>query len=171
MWRGPHGTNLDAMATKRWNPGRSDWIAFAALMLLIAGVLNIVEGIVTLLYRERTAVIADRLYLVDVVGWGILVLVFGALLVAAGVGVLSGRTWARVVAIVLVALHAFVQVGWLAAYPVWSLLMLGLDVVVLYGLTARWHEAMAGGDEFTPSATYDPRDQQSVWDQHPRMIV
>lgn len=159
------------MATKQWNPGRSDWIGFAVLMLLIAGVLNIVEGIVTLLYRERTVVVADRLYLIDVVGWGILVLVAGAILVCAGLGVLSGRTWARVVAIVCVALHAIVQVGWLAANPVWSVLLLGLDVVVLYALIARWHEAAATGDDYRPSATYDPRDQQSLWERHPRTIV
>jgi hypothetical protein len=164
-------SEVDAVATKQWNPGRSDWIAFAALILLIAGVLNVAEGIVTLLYRDRTAVVADRLYLVDVVGWGILVLVLGAVLLCAGAGVLSGRTWARVVAIVLTAVHAVVQVASLGAYPVWSLLMLGLDVIVLYALAARWHEAMTAGDEFTPSATYDPRDQQAVWEQHPRMIV
>lgn len=158
------------MPTKQWNAARSDWIAFAALILLIAGVLNIAEGIVTIVYRERTVVVQDRLYLIDVVGWGVLVLVFGAVLVGAGAGVLSGRTWARVVAIVLVALHAAVQVGWLAAYPFWALLMLGLDILVLYALTARWHEAMAG-DDIKPSATYDPRDQQSIWEQHPRTIV
>jgi hypothetical protein len=116
----------------------SGWIYFAATMLVIIGTINVLEGIVAIVYRERTVVIQDRLYVVDLASWSVLVLVFGALLVGAGIGVLSARTWARVTAIVFVSLHAIVQVGWLAAYPFWSLLMLGLDIVVLYALTAGW---------------------------------
>jgi hypothetical protein len=126
------------MSTKRYRPVWSGWIFFAATLLLIIGVVNILEGIVTIGYRARTVVVQDRLYLVDLASWGLLVLVFGAVLVAAAIGVLSGRGWARVTAIVFVALHAVGQVGWLAAYPFWSLLMLGLDIVVLYALTVRW---------------------------------
>jgi hypothetical protein len=41
---------------------------------------------------------------------------------------------------VVVAVHAVVQVLWIGAYPVWSILMLALDTVILYALTARWEE-------------------------------
>ena len=47
----------------------------------------------------------------------------------------------RVLAIIIVGLHFIVQVGWLGAYPVWSLTMMALDVVVLFALTARWGTA------------------------------
>ncbi|HEY3610971.1 MAG TPA: hypothetical protein VGL06_25980 [Pseudonocardiaceae bacterium] len=126
------------MPTKHRSTVWSGWIFFAATMLLIIGVLNVLEGIVAIVYRERVVVIQDRFYVVDLASWGVVVLVSGALLVAAAIGVLSARTWARVTAIVLVSLHAVVQVGSLAAYPFWSLLMLGLDIVVLYALTAGW---------------------------------
>lgn len=148
----------------------SGWIVFAALMLMIIGVVNILEGIVAMVYGHRTVVLADRLYVVNLTGWGILVLVFGAILAGAGIGVLSGQTWARLVAIVFVALHAVVQVGWLAAYPLWSLLMLGLDIVVLYALTAGWHDmtAAAERDEYTSSTSHnrhDARDGQHSWER------
>jgi hypothetical protein len=151
------------MPTKQRGSAWSGWIAFAALMLMIVGVVNILEGIVAIIYRQRTVLVADRLYVINLTGWGILVLAFGVVLACAGLGVLSGRTWARVAAIVLIALHAVVQVGWLAAYPLWSLLMLGLDIVVLYALTAGWQEITAAREEYTANR-HDARDPHSTWE-------
>jgi hypothetical protein len=53
----------------------------------------------------------------------------------------SRQTWARVIAIIIVGVHAIIQVAWMGAYPAWSLLMLALDIVVLFALTARWGRA------------------------------
>lgn len=156
------------MAVNQKSPVWSGWIAFAAMMLLVVGAVNVLEGIVALVYRQRTVVIQDRLYVIDLTSWGILVLAFGAILVCAGVGVLSGRTWARVTATVLVVVHAISQVGWLAAYPLWSLLMLGLDIVVLYALTAGWQDVTATTTEFVPPPRHDRNDapaQQGNWDR------
>jgi hypothetical protein len=158
------------MPAKQGNLVLSDWLAFAALMLLITGLINILEGILTLVYPHRAVVVADRLYVVGVVGWGILILVVGVILVAAGVGVVTGRTWARVAAMVCVALHAVVQVATLAAYPVWSALMLVLDVLVLYALAARWNDTAPADDSWS---TYDPhrdRDERMLR-EHPRIIA
>src|SRR5262245_20013668 len=114
------------------------WITFAGSMLLIVGVLNILEGIVALVNRRLILVAPDRLVAVNITGWGWTLFIFGVLMTAAGIGLFSGRTWARVTGIVIVSLHLISELGSLAAYPVWSLLMITLDVVVLYALTARW---------------------------------
>lgn len=153
------------MATRPRSSIWSGWIAFAATMLIVVGMLNVLEGIVTIVFRNRTVVVADQLYVVNLLAWGILVLAFGALLTCAGMGVASGQTWGRVVAIVCVSLHAVVQIASLAAYPLWSLLMLALDVAVLYALTAAWHDATAAHERLTRS---DARDEQAVWEQQPR---
>ena len=156
------------MATRRRSSIWSGWIAFAATMMIVVGMLNVLEGIITIVFRDRTVVVAGRLYVVSVLGWGVLILAFGVLLTCAGIGVASGRTWARVVAIVCVCLHAIVQIASLAAYPLWSLLMLALDVVVLYVLTAAWRDATAAHDQLTrPNA----RDEQAMWEQHPRTVA
>jgi hypothetical protein len=53
---------------------------------------------------------------------------------------------------VLVCLHAVTQIAWLGAYPVWSLLMIALDTVVLFALTARWTDVRRDlGDLDRPS--------------------
>ena len=116
------------------------WIVFASVMLLMVGVFNVVEGLVALINDKRVLVVADRLIAVDLTGWGWTLLLFGIVLVLTSAGLFAAQTWARVTAVVIVALHAVAQVGWLAAYPVWSLLMITLDVVVLYALTARYPE-------------------------------
>jgi hypothetical protein len=156
------------MAVKQKSPVWSGWIAFAALMLLVIGAVNVLEGIMALMYRQRTVVVQDRLYVIDLTGWGIVILAFGAVLVCAGIGLLSGRTWARVTAIVLVVVHAIIQVGWLAAYPLWSLLMLALDIVVLYALTAGWQDMTTTMTEFVPPPGHDRNDtpaRQGNWDR------
>ena len=69
-----------------------------------------------------------------------------------GLGLLAAQTWARITAIVIVIVHAIIQIAWLGAYPVWSLLMIALDTVVLYALTAGWsdvRERLKGLDEET----------------------
>jgi hypothetical protein len=135
------------MATSRTTDGAAwaGWIIFATAMLLTIGVVNLIEGIVALVDPRRLILAPDRLIVVGVKGWGWTLLISGALLILTGIGLFTARTWARVAAVVIVALHAVSQVGWLAAYPVWSLLMIALDSVVLYALTAGWSAASEPG--------------------------
>ena len=73
-------------------------------------------------------------------------LISGALLVVAGFALQAGIGWARWFTIVVVALDCFAQLGFLgnSDYPVWSLTVLALNVIVLYALTVRWDESKAG---------------------------
>ena len=139
------------MATSRSaSPAWAGWIIFAASMLLIMGMINIFEGIIALVDDKRLVITPSKLLVVDLTGWGWTILIFGGLMVAAGIGLFSAQTWARIIAIIIIALHAIVQVAWLGAYPIWSLLMISLDVVVLFALTARW-SAAAGELDYTPT--------------------
>jgi hypothetical protein len=117
------------------------WITFAGTMLVVIGMVNIFEGVVTLIWDERSVAAPDRFVLVGLTAWSWTVLLSGVLLIAAGAALFSGRTWGRIVAIVVVGLHLISQITWLGAYPVWSLLMIALDTVILFALTARWSEA------------------------------
>ncbi|HET6986793.1 MAG TPA: hypothetical protein VFI00_09260 [Kribbella sp.] len=120
------------------SPAWTGWVLFGATMLLVTGVINIFEGIVALADDKRLAWTPTNLVVVDVTGWGWTLLIAGALMIAAGIGLLTAQTWARITSIVIVALHIIIQIAWLGAYPVWSLLMIALDTVVLFALTARW---------------------------------
>ncbi|WP_432834904.1 DUF7144 family membrane protein [Dactylosporangium sp. CA-092794] len=108
------------------------------MLLAVLGVLNILEGLVALLQRQVAFIDGGSLVVVNVTGLGVVMIAFGALLVICGIGLLTRSPVARIAAIVVVSLHVLAQIGSLGAYPVWSLLMIALDVVILYALTVRW---------------------------------
>jgi hypothetical protein len=128
------------MATGR-SGAWAGWIAFAGTMLLVIGSINIFQGIVALIANEQVVATPDNFLLVDFTSWGWTLVLSGVLMLAVGFGLLVGMTWARVAGIVVVGLHAVTQVAWLGAYPIWSLLMIALDTVVLFALAARWSAA------------------------------
>ena len=137
------------MVTNRTASGAwAGWVIFAGSLLLVTGALNIIEGLIAIFDDKRVFMAPERLIVVDLTGWGWTLLVFGILMIAAGLGLFAAQTWARITAIVLVGLHAVIQVASLGAYPVWSLLMIALDTVVLYALTARWSEARSDLDPY-----------------------
>ncbi len=124
--------------------GWAGWITFAAVILTLIGALNMFQGVIALFDDGYFIVPSeDDLLLVDFTAWGVIILVWGALLVAAGVAVAAGRGWARWFAVVLACVNVVVQIGFLAAYPIWSAILILLDVLVIFALTARWDEARA----------------------------
>ncbi|MEV8513196.1 hypothetical protein [Dactylosporangium sp. NPDC051484] len=125
-------------ATTRKSSAWSGWVTFAGVLLVVLGVLNILEGLVALLQRQVAFIDGSSLVVVNLTGLGIVMIVFGALLTACGIGLLAHNNVARIAAIVIVSLHALAQIGSLGAYPVWSLLMITLDVIILYALTVHW---------------------------------
>jgi hypothetical protein len=139
------------MATTRTTYGGAwaGWIVFAAVTLVMIGVFNIIEGIVALVDSQRVVVAPDHLYVVDLRGWGWTLLISGVIMAITGLGLFTANTAARIAAIVVVTLHAITQVGWLGAYPLWSMLMIALDIVVLFALTARWSAVRDGLDPYS----------------------
>ncbi len=117
------------------------WVIFAGILLLVAGGINGLQGLLALIEGDKAVVARNKLYVVDLTGWGWTTMIFGLLLLVVGIGLLLAQTWARISAIVVVALYAIGQVFWIGAYPIWSILMIALSTVVLYALTARWSGA------------------------------
>ena len=121
------------------------WIGFAGILIMIVGMLDFFQGLIALFNDNYYVVSASGFLVVDLTGWGWIMLIWGVLLVLAGMGLLGGQGWARWFAILLVALNFIAQLGFLgnSQYPLWSLTTLALSVIVLYALTARWSESAA----------------------------
>jgi hypothetical protein len=119
------------------------WIGFAGLVMLILGGIDFFQGLIALFEDEYYVVTQSGFLVVDVTAWGWIMLVWGALLVLTGFSLITGQSWARWVAIVVVSLNVFAQLGFLgnSNYPLWALTALALNLIVLYALTARWHES------------------------------
>jgi hypothetical protein len=118
----------------------SGWIAFAAILLVLIGFLNVIWGLVAIIDDTRIAATAGGLVLANVSTWGWIELILGVVLILTGFGLLSGRGWARWLAVLFVALNALGQIAWMNTYPLWSVLIIALDVIIIYQLTARWNE-------------------------------
>ena len=120
----------------------SGWIVFAAFVLIIVGGMDILQGFVAIFKDEYVVATAKGVALLDVTGWGWATLIWGALLIITGLGLLGAAGWARWLAIIGVSINAIGQVAFMAnypqAYPLWNLLIVALNILVLYALTARW---------------------------------
>jgi hypothetical protein len=117
------------------------WVVFGAMMMLMVGSFQAIVGLTALFQSEYYVVSESGLLLnVDFTAWGWTHLILGAVAVAAGAGLLAGQMWARVVGIAMALVSAVVNLAFIAAYPLWSMLIIALDVLVIYAV------AMHGGD-------------------------
>ena len=119
------------------------WIGFAGIVMLIVGAIDFTEGLIALFENEYYVVTRSGFLVFDLTGWGWVMLIWGVLLVLAGLGLLGGQGWARWFGIVVVSLNFIAQLGFLgnSQYPLWSLTVMALNIIVLYALTARWSES------------------------------
>jgi hypothetical protein len=139
-YRAPTGTTTGPSETYREPTGWVGWIFFAAVLMILAGTLNAIQGLVAVV-NDEWVVWGNRanLYL-DLTEWGWVHLVGGILVVLAGFGLLSGNVLARAVAVLLASLSIIANFLYLPAYPVWALTIIAINVFVIYALTAHGGE-------------------------------
>jgi hypothetical protein len=110
-------------------------IIFAAVLLMVGGAFNLIDGIAAI--ARSHIFIANAHYVIgDLRTWGWVALIFGALQILAAVGVIAGNQVARWFAVALVGLNAIDQMFFIPSYPFWSLTIIAIDVVALWGLCA-----------------------------------
>ena len=122
----------------------SGWVIFAGVVLFTVGCLNIIQGIAALA-KDGTYVIpeADLLVTTDFTAWGWSLIIWGAIMILAGIGLFSASEFARWAAIIIVVIAMIGQFAYFPAFPLWSLVVIGLELAVLFALTARWEYAKA----------------------------
>ena len=116
------------------------WIAFAGIMLMIIGGLQALYGLVAILNDEWVVWGNGNAVVIDITAWGWIHLVIGILVVLAGVGVLVGNVLARAVGVVVAAVSLIASFMALPLYPLWSLIVITLDVLVIWALVAHGKE-------------------------------
>ena len=114
------------------------WQFFVATLMAVIGSVNIIQGLVALFTPDFYVVGDTEMLVMGYGSWGVLLGLWGVVLVVSGLSLLSGSTWARGFAIVLAALNALAQLAFVMAMPVWSMVAIAVDILVIYGLTAGW---------------------------------
>lgn len=131
------------------------WQFFVATLLVVIGCVNIIQGLVAWFVPGFYFASDTEMLMLEYASWGVLLGLWGVALVAAGLSVLSGSTWARILAIVLASLNALAQLAFALAMPLWSMVAIAIDVLVIYGLTAGWPRADGyEGEEDEREAVY-----------------
>ena len=116
----------------------SGWVLFAALLFSVVGGFDIIWGLAAVLNDEVLTVGGAGVLILDFTVWGWVHIVLGAVMLATSLGLYAMKSWARTTAILLAVLNAFAQMAVITAFPLWAILVVALDMLVIYGLTARW---------------------------------
>ncbi len=116
------------------------WVFFAGMMMILSGVFEIIAGLTGLLRHTWYAVTSSHLLVFNYTAWGWVDLGIGLLILLAGISVLHGSTWARVVGVILASLSAIGSLSSVNAYPVWSIVVITIDVLVIYALSVHGGE-------------------------------
>jgi hypothetical protein len=133
------------VAAVRSRSAWAGWIGFAGWLMLIVGALDFFEGLIAVIRGQYYVLTPDQVIVFDMRTWGWLMIVWGIVLCLAGYSLLIRATWARWFTIVVGSLNVLGQLGFVGAapYPLWALTVVGLTIVVLYGLIVHWDEASA----------------------------
>ena len=121
--------------------GWAGWVIFAAVMMVLLGAFQVIEGLV--------AVFDDGYYLVGTNGlavnvnynaWGWLHFSIGVLAILAGLGLMTGNIVARILGVIIALGSAIINLGFIAAYPVWSTVVIAIDVIIIYAIVVHGRE-------------------------------
>jgi hypothetical protein len=129
-----HDGSWDSATPTRW----VGLIVFAAFLMWLLGFFQAIAGFAAIVNDDYYKTAPERLLLVNsYTTWGWIHLLLGVAIFAAGVGVMSGNALARGVGVVLAGINAVVALAFSQAAPVWAVIVIVLDVLVIYALTVH----------------------------------
>jgi hypothetical protein len=117
------------------------WIGFASIIMMLVGSFHVIEGLVALFQEQYFKV--GRLGLTVHVSyntWGWVHIIVGVVILAAGIGLFAGRLWARSIAVILAMASALINVSFLAADPIWSVMLITMNILVIWAVTVHGSE-------------------------------
>ena len=116
---------------------------FAATMLMVTGAFQVMQGLVAIFDDTFYVVGQEWIFSFDVTTWGWIHTIVGVLVVFAGIFVLGGAVWARTVGVIVACLSAVVNFAWLPYYPVWSVVIIAINVLVIWALTVHGRDVVS----------------------------
>jgi len=121
---------------RSWN----GWTGFAAMLVLIVGAIDVFEGLIAVIRKHYYVLTPNQVIIFDTRSWGWITIAIGAAVMIVGLALAGRASWARWTALVLISFNLIEQLGWLgsSAYPLWTLTVIALGLLALYGLMVRW---------------------------------
>jgi len=113
------------------------WTAFAACVLIIVGIFDVIAGLVGIVNDNFYAVTRDYVFQFDTTTWGWIKLIVGVIMLLAGIALFRGAVWARTIGVIVAIISCIVNFAWLPWYPFWALTVIAIDITVIWALTAH----------------------------------
>ncbi|MFF9767918.1 hypothetical protein ACF1GT_15080 [Streptomyces sp. NPDC014636] len=133
----PGGPGSPRQPTARSSGWVTGGVTFAGVLMVCSGILALLQGIAAVAGDDVYFRIGAYIYKMSLTGWGTIHIVIGALVLVTGVGLLMDMAWARFAGLFLVALSLIAQFLFLPYAPVWSLILMVIDVFVIWALATR----------------------------------
>jgi hypothetical protein len=118
----------------------SGWAIFAASLMIVAGFFHAIAGLVALFKSDVYVATQTQLLVFDYSQWGWVHILMGLILMGAAFALLAGKLWGKIVAISLAGLSAIANFAFIHAYPLWSIAIIVLDVLIIYGVAMHGKE-------------------------------
>jgi hypothetical protein len=128
------GRSFDDTAKGKWAYGIG---LFAATVMVTVGLFQIFEGISAILNDDVYAKTPNYVFHFDLTTWGWIQLLIGILVAGTGVALIARQRWALIAGVVLAMLSALANFMFLPYYPLWSLVIIALDVAVAWALATQ----------------------------------
>ena len=119
------------------------WISFAGFMMSMVGIFHVIVGISGIAASPLFVRTPDYILQFDLATWGWVHLIVGIIVAAAGFSVFSGAVWARTVGVIVALLSMIANFAFLPYYPLWSMLIIAIDIAVIWALTAHGRDITA----------------------------
>ena len=114
---------------------------FAGIMLIVGGGFEALQAIAAIVNDKYLVVLPNYVYSFDLTVWGWIHLLIGLALVAIGISLLMGQGWARIAGIVVAALAALINFTGLPYSPLWAIVLIAVDVLVIWALVSSRQQA------------------------------
>lgn len=118
-------------------------VTFASVMLMITAVMQVLVGIAAVAEDEVFVQGADYVYAFDVTGWGWAHIVLGVLGLVTAAGIMTRQFWGQLGGIAIAATGAVFAFAFLPYYPLWTIVVIALDVLVIWALCTQISDADA----------------------------
>lgn len=125
------------MTTREVSGWAVGWTAFAAVMMWIVGAFHALAGLSAILEDEIYVLGQEYVFKFNVTTWGWIHLIVGIVVIIAGVALLTGAVWARIVGVILAIISIILGFAWVPWYPVWAILIILAGVFVIWALTVH----------------------------------
>jgi hypothetical protein len=115
--------------------GVTGGMVLAGVLMMVGGALGFLNGLAVIIHKGFYATVNSNYpYRWNITSWGWTELALGAVVFLAGICVMLGMVWARVVGVILATLSAVASFLFIPYFPVWSIILVAVDVYIIWAL-------------------------------------